>query len=298
MEDDKTRKLQKNYFFLFILIFLGAEAILFSSENFKLNESVRLEEETEKKIQIMLENTPIEAKAVSIYNATKNKKIYGKNDDVVMPIASLAKIMTVAVALNQNQADWVVSLPGDAINQAGDFGLFVNEKWKISDLAKFTLLASANDGAYALAEEDSDFLARLNEKAKRIGAEKTLFVNSTGLDLDLENAGAFASASDLNTMAVYALRTQPEVFSATTSEEINLTSESGFIHNFKNTNTIIEKIPNLLFSKTGFTEIAGGNLSIIFKDKRGDEIAVTILGSTFDGRFSDMEKIVRLLYNP
>ena len=79
--------------------------------------------------------------------------------------------------------------------------------------------------------------------------------------------------------------------------EINLKSESGFEHNFKNTNILIGKIPNLLFSKTGFTEIAGGNLVVIFKDKGGREIAVTLLGSTFDGRFADMEKIVNILYN-
>ena len=98
-------------------------------------------------------------------------------------------------------------------------------------------------------------------------------------------------------MALYALKAYPEIFNATVIPEINLTSESGFSHNFKNTNTIIEKIPNLLFSKTGFTDVAGGSLAIIFRDKKGDEIAVALLGSTFEERFSDMEKIVDVLYN-
>ena len=157
-------------------------------------------------------------------------------------------------------------------------------------------MVSANDGAYTLASS-ADFLENMNNKARKIGAENTLFVNFTGLDIDLNTAGALASAEDVNVMAMYAVRAYPEIFYATRTPEINLASESGFTHNFKNTNVVIDKIPNLLFSKTGFTEIAGGNLVIIFRDKKGNDIAVTVLGSTFDGRFSDMETIVNILYN-
>jgi D-alanyl-D-alanine carboxypeptidase len=98
-------------------------------------------------------------------------------------------------------------------------------------------------------------------------------------------------------MAMYILKAYPEISRVTTMLEINLKSESGFMHNFKNTDILVEKIPNLLFSKTGFTDVAGGSLAIIFKNKNGHDIAVTILGSTFDGRFIDMENIVNVLYS-
>lgn len=303
MSNSKMEKeLKTNRFFVLVIVLVALEAILFSAGNFKLNETVRLEKEASERVVIALQNISIEARAVSVYDINKSKKIYGKNDEVAMPIASLAKIMTVTLGLNRHRKDDIIYISPNAVGQAGDFGIFANEKWKVNDLAKFTLIVSANDGAYALAEKDESFLDRLNSKAKKIGMKNTLFLNSTGLDLLTDTglpiqAGAFASAEDANLMAIYGLRAYPEIFSVTAEPEINLTSLSGFLHSFKNTDTITEKIPNLVFSKTGYTEIAGGNLTVIFKDKRGHYIAVTVLGSSFDGRFSDMEKIVNVLYN-
>lgn len=285
--------------FLLMLFTLALVAILFSFGNKELNEQARLEDEQLQDLQKNLDAVPVLAKAVSVYNISQSKKIYGKNDEVPMPIASLTKIMTVAVALNSYGVNKILPITPSAINQEGDFGLFAGEKWKAYDLAGLTLISSANDGAYALWENNpTDFLEKINEKAKKIGMEHAQFLNFTGLDLGLENAGAFASAADVNTMAMYGFKSYPGLFfHATTVPEINLKSESGFIHSFKNTDPIVDKIPNLLFSKTGYTEIAGGNLNIIFMDKKGDEIAVTVLGSTFDARFSDMEKLVNVLYN-
>jgi D-alanyl-D-alanine carboxypeptidase (penicillin-binding protein 5/6) len=280
----------------FMLCALAIEAIMFSIGNFKINEEVRLEEERIEKIGEILNKTPILAKAVSVYNISKSKKIYSKNADVALPIASLAKIMTIAVGLSDSEKGKTILLTPEAIRQSGDFGLYANEKWAIEDLAKLTLISSANDGAYMFGQ-GTQFLDEVNSKVKRLGAQNTTFYNSTGLDLDLTTAGVFASAEDVNIMTTYLRLAYPVISSVTTLAEINLTSLSGFEHNFKNTNIILDKIPNLLFSKTGFTEVAGGSLVIIFKDSRGDEIAVTILGSTFDGRFSDMEKIVDVLYN-
>lgn len=289
----------KNHLLVFILTAFALVAILFSADNFKLNERIRLEREYAENIRETLEDTPVLAKAVSVYNISQNKKIYGKNDEVALPIASLVKIMTVAIALNSYEMDDILSISPSAINQTGDYGLFAGERWTAYDLAKFTLISSANDGAYALWENNPDsFLEKMNGKARKIGMEDTFFSSFTGLDADLTKAGAYASASDVNTMAMYGFQAYPEIFfHATTLPEINLASVSGFVHNFKNTNPIVEKFPKLLLSKTGYTELAGGNLTIIFMNKRGEEIAVTVLGSTFEGRFSDMEKLVNVLYN-
>ncbi|MBI5139732.1 D-alanyl-D-alanine carboxypeptidase [Candidatus Nomurabacteria bacterium] len=287
----------KNYLLFFILFVMVTMATFFFIGDNKQKENERLAEERLSKIQTTLNEVPFIAKAVSVYNITKNQKLYGKNDEVALPIASLAKIISVAVGLNNHKEEEIISISNNAVKQTGDFGIFANEKWRVGDLAKFTLLVSANDGAYALLEGDENFIKKMNDKAKRIGTQNTLFVNATGLDIDKHKIGASATAEDVNTMAVYAWKSHPEIFGATALPELTLTSESGFVHNFKNTNVIVKKIPNLLFSKTGFTDIAGGNLSIIFKDLKGDNLAITILGSTFEGRFEDMEKIVNVLYN-
>ncbi len=286
----------------FIFCVIAIEAIMFSIGNYKLSEQVRLEEDRIAVVNEKINELPILAKSVSIYNISQSKKIYGKNDTVVMPIASLAKIMTVAVGLSDYQKGGIVSLTPEAIQQAGDFGLFAHEKWKVEDLAKITLISSANDGAYMFGLGEQ-FLEEVNRKVKRLGAADTTFLNVTGLDIEGDDpgvparAGVFSTAEDVNTMAIYLRIAYPEIADATVMPEITIISQSGFEHNFKNTNIILEKIPNLLFSKTGFTDIAGGSLVVIFKDKIGDEIAVTLLSSTFEGRFTDMESIIRVLYN-
>ena len=281
-----------------MLLVVAFTATFFFIGDSKLNELAKLKNESNERVRVALESSSILAKAVSVYDLTDNAKIYGRNDDIALPIASLAKIISVVVGLEGHDLNEIVYVSGEAVKQAGDFGIFANEKWKIGDIAKFTLIVSANDGAYALSERKSNFLTLISNKSKKLGAPSTLFLNATGLDLDANTkSGAWANAMDVNLMASYALRAYPEIFSVTTLPEINLISESGFEHNFKNTNILIGKIPNLLFSKTGYTEVAGGNLTIIFKNQNDHEIAITLLGSTFDGRFADMEKIVEILYN-
>lgn len=297
MEEDlkNLEKLQEHRFFLFMVIALSIVAVFFYVDNYKLNKAIILEQNRTTALQKTLTNLLIEAKAVSVYNATKDKKIYGKNDNIAMPLASLAKTMTVITALNGISKEGIVNILPEAVKQSGDYGLYAHEKWKAGDLAQFTLVSSSNDGAYALSFTYDNFLERMNTKAKKIGMDSSLFLNPTGLDIDLEHGSAFASASDANKMALYGLLAYPEIFKATTLPEINLRSESGFEHSFKNTDLILDKIPNLVFSKTGFTEIAGGNLTVVFRDKRGDLIAVTVMGSSFEGRFNDMEKLVDVL---
>ena len=288
---------EKNNFLFFILIIFALEAILFSIGNEKLDTAFLNKENEFVKIQKALADIPVQAKAFSVYDETLNRKIYGKNDNAIMPIASLAKIMTIVTILNNGNTDDTILVSAKAIKEEGDYGLFVNEKFKIRDLAKFTLIGSANDGAYALSESKNNLLEKINNKVRKIGMQNTLFLNFTGLDINENFSGAYASAQDVNVMTMYALKAYPEIFKASVLPEINVKSESGFDHNIKNTNNIIDKIPNLLFSKTGFTPLAGGNLTIIYKNKYEHNIAITVLGSTSEGRFSDIEKIIDTLYN-
>ncbi|MES2023751.1 MAG: serine hydrolase [Patescibacteria group bacterium] len=287
----------KKYLYIFIIVCVLLQAVLFSFGNFKVTHEFNREEKKFTQMQNALVGVNVEAKAFSVYDITTNKEIYGKNQNMPFPLASLVKTMTVLAVLDKKNLDEVVSISHDAISQKEDSGLFRGEKWKMGDLARLTLISSANDGAYALSETDENILEKMNAKAKRLGMHNTNFLNATGLDIDKNTVGAYGSAFDMNIMASFALKALPEIFHVTTLSEITLTSDSGFVHNVKNTDTITEKIPNILFSKTGYTDITGGNLSIIFKNKNGHDIAITVLGSTFLGRFSDMENLVNALYN-
>lgn len=287
----------KNYLLFFVLFIVALEAVLFSIGNDKLNAISENKEKEIIKMQNALSEIPIEAKAVSVYDIDSGREIYGKNQNEMFPIASLAKTMTVLTALAEYGPNRVMAISSEAVGQFGDYGFFVGEEWDVKSLAKFALIGSSNDSAFALAENNNDFWEKMNSKAQKIGMENSLFLNATGLDIDVEagKAGAYASAHDANIMAVYAFKARPEIFGVTILPEITLKSESGYIHKIKNTDVIAEKISDLLFSKTGFTKLAGGNLTIIFKNKDGRRIAITVLGSTLEGRFSDMQNLISVL---
>lgn len=281
------------------LLFIGMMAGFFFYSNTKSNKEIIERENKIARIGKKLDKIDIQAKAVSVYDIDLGEFIYGRNEEISLPLASLAKTMAISIALQNLPEESVIQISAEAIAQDGDTSLFSEEKWKLDDLAKLTLVSSSNDGVYAIAKNVPDIISKMNEKAKKIGMENSLFLNFTGLDISVDagKVGAYASARDANIMAMYAFKMCPEIFGVTILPEITLKSESGYIHKIKNTDIILDKIPNLLFSKTGFTKLAGGNLSIIFKNKDGHRIAITVLGSTFDGRFSDMEKLVNALYN-
>ncbi len=284
-------KINKNLLF-FVFAILATMAILFIVSEDKANKKIQAEENRITALRNSLASVTVIAKAVSVYEVDTGIEIYGKNSDEALPLASLVKSMTVAVVLPALQGK-IISLTPEAIAQDGDFGLFANEKWKAEDLARLTLIVSANDGAYALAENTSNILEKMEIKALKIGMKDASFKNSTGLDTTLPTA--YASALDANLMAMYMLKAYPDIASVTTSPELALISESGFKHTFKNTNTGLGVLPPLLYSKTGYTDFAGGNLTIIFRDRDEHIYAVTILGSTFEGRFADMIKIANAL---
>jgi len=69
------------------------------------------------------------------------------------------------------------------------------------------------------------------------------------------------------------------------------TSESGYTHDAVNTSSVIGSLGGGIASKTGYTDLAGGNLAIVFEPIPGRSVAAVVLGSTREGRDSDMEAL-------
>ena len=69
-------------------------------------------------------------------------------------------------------------------------------------------------------------------------------------------------------------------------------NSAGAYHEAFNTNELVGDIPNLLGSKTGFTDLAGGNLTIAFDAGFDRPIIITVLGSTREGRFDDVATLI------
>jgi len=70
-----------------------------------------------------------------------------------------------------------------------------------------------------------------------------------------------------------------------------------YVHNAKNTNDSAESIPGLIGSKTGFTDLAGGNLVVAFEIEPGHVIVISVLGSDKEGRFQDVNKLYKATLN-
>jgi D-alanyl-D-alanine carboxypeptidase (penicillin-binding protein 5/6) len=242
------------------------------------------------------------AKAAYVYDVKAKRVLYAKKEDTALPLASITKLMTALLAheLISKTADATVS--ERAIGQEGSSGLIPGEELTIEELNKLALVSSSNDAAYALAanvgsllgdnDPASQFVEGMNIRAEELGLQTLLFKNTTGLDLSAGEAGAVGSAKDVTLLMEYLLTNYPEVLAPTKKSSARVYNTNGDYHDLENTNEVIYAIPNLLGSKTGYTDLAGGNLTIAFDAGMDRPIIVTVLGSSRDERFSDVVRLV------
>ncbi len=238
------------------------------------------------------------AKAVIVKDLNTGKIIYQKNADSALPIASITKIMTAVVATEhiENNSYSIPIVAESARTGDGEY-LQTGAKFKFKKLRDYMLVSSSNDGAAAIAiatqkiDRANSFVDKMNLKAKEIGMTKTKFLNETGLDENEQTAGAFGSANDIAKLVEYTIVNHPDIFEATRESVFYITSETGQYYTATNTNQTSDKFPSLIGSKTGFTDISGGNLVVTVDPSLNRPVVIVILGSTFDGRFTDAEKI-------
>lgn len=254
----------------------------------------------------MFTNLSIKAKGFVVYDTQKQTVIYERAKDAPLPLASLTKVMMALTARELLPNGATVTIKPEFLKEEGDSGLLSNEKWKLRDLIDYALTVSSNDGARAIASVAGasnmqvpeynlgreQFIKDMNVKAKEIGLTTFEFHNETGLDNSATVSGGYGSPLDVAKLFSYALNKYPDLFEATTKPTDVVYSESNKKHLAENTNQALKDIPNVLASKTGYTELAGGNLAVVFDAGVGRPIAVVVLGSTEKERFSDVTKLV------
>lgn len=246
----------------------------------------------------VFEEVPLIAKSAIVYNATKQETLFDKNAQAQLPLASLTKMMLALVAIETLADDALIPITSTALAAEGDTGLRSGEEWGLQNLIDATLIPSSNDGAYALALASGNgsvetTVASMNKRAREIGLANTYFLNPTGLDESPTMAGAYGSARDMAFLLSYLALTEPAVLDGTTRDGMLLASENGIEHTAVNTNTALGQIPGLIGGKTGYTELAGGNLAVVFDAGLGRPIVIVVLGSTQEGRFDDVRALVR-----
>jgi len=294
----KKKKKMKMFNKKYITIIMFAASVLFTAPHFfgffSKNIS-KIPDHSKQSSVNYFYDISLQAEAAFVYDIKKNEILFSKNEEMQLPLASLTKIMTALVALENSSKNKTISITSDTLEPEGDSGFSVGERWNIRNLIDFTLLESSNDGARALASSASSingsFITTMNKKAEKIGMEQTFFLNESGLDTSKNFAGSYGSAKDMALLFAYVLSSHPELFEATVNESLAVFS-SEKEYEALNTNKYVSDIPGLVASKTGFTDLAGGNLIVIFEAGPLRPIIVSVLGSSADGRFSDVKNLI------
>lgn len=279
--------------FLAVIFLIGAFYYLSSTKTYVRN----IRKDTLRIAYDPFEDMEIEGQSAYVYDIKNQNVLFSKNHDVKLPLASITKVMTSLVAMeNLPPSDTVTILPTDLFTE-GESGLIPYEVWKARDLIDFTLIVSSNDGAEALrrsaeavtqSKRGESFIETMNSRAREIGMTGSVFYNPTGLDEGPSRAGAYSTAEDVSALFGFILANYPFLVEESAVAEETFTSFSGYSHWASNTNLLARTIPDLIASKTGFTDLAGGNLAIIAEPEENRPVIIVVLASSLDGRFADV----------
>ena len=239
----------------------------------------------------------LEANAAIVYDLITGETLYARNADAQLPLASLTKLLTVYAAINELPNDTLITIPENVTLLSAPRIFSAGQTFTLADLSRLTLTASLNDGAEAIAEataayENRTQSAMLAGAAAALDLSQTYAVNGSGLDVNGAVSGGYGSARDLARLAGALVNRAPTVAEATTKSFAEATSAGGTFFKVKNTDPMINTIPNLLLSKTGLTDLAGGNLALVFDSGIGHPISIVVLGSSQKARFTDGTMLV------
>ncbi|MCR4325656.1 MAG: hypothetical protein NUV59_02520 [Patescibacteria group bacterium] len=248
----------------------------------------------------------LEASSVYVEDLTDGTVLYARNPDIQLPLASLTKVAVALVASEVLAPNDILTIPYDTAPTTSAERLTAGQEWRFRDVLNFTLMASSNEGAEILAVAANDALHaryplspsrgatlwRMNDLARKIGAHDMYFLNASGLDVSETQSGSYGSARSVARLLAYAASTSPAIFEGTSRDNMLLTSVGGAEARAYNTDQALGAIPGLVMGKTGFTDLAGGNLAIVFDVGPAHPVVAIVLGSTYDGRFEDMKQLV------
>jgi len=236
-----------------------------------------------------IEEPEIEARAAALFDLDGDKFLYQKNIKEKLPIASLTKIMTAIIALENLELEKIITISKKAVMTEGENGhLKIGEKINIRNLLYVMLMESSNDAAVALAGAvDTDFITLMEKLAKNLEMENTHFVDPTGI-----NQENYSTISDLIRLTKYSFG-KALIWQIFSLEETDIYSQNmELTHHLLSTNKLLKEIPEMVGGKTGWTEEAGGCMLTMIKipEKSGKYLITIILGS--ENRELETKKLI------
>jgi len=225
-----------------------------------------------------------DAETLLIYNLSTANVIFERQADTPRNLASLAKLVLARTALETPSED-TLCIELDDLAAIGDDELVVGSCNTESDILSAMLMASSNDLSLTIDRENP---GREEVLAQYLDAYSLDMVinDPSGYDFRSFERASTGSASEILSVAFDLLLVSPSIAQITTRAEFTLGEQV-----LKHTYPGVESIPELRLLKTGYTDLAGGNMLAIVEPIPGEYIGLVVMKSGFDTRFSDFEKI-------
>lgn len=237
----------------------------------------------------------LKAEAVIAIKLEGNRIYYNKNMNKQRPIASITKLMTAIIVLENYNLNDVIKITKKDIGREGSSGnLRVDEIMTIRSLLSIMLIESSNDAAVTLANQRPDFILLMNKKAQDLNLSNTNFANPDGLD-ETDN---YSSAFDVSKIFSYLINNHKETLEILKIQNLVVYSSDGKIeHRLLNTNELLGRVSEVRAGKTGYTDNAGESLTLLISDlysnSVNNDIITVVLGSP--NRFDESEKLIQWL---
>lgn len=308
-------------FILSLSFWLGINVVQEKLENFFYAQiSEPFQEMTFVEIPPKKPKLEIEAKSafsLRIGKSGREKILFEKEPNLTLPIASLTKLMTALIVLedpeNYDFSKIITISKETAKNEdVPEYGnLNFGEKKSIEELLNLMLSFSSNDAAFALADEAvassspfanarvseeikvENFVERMNKKAEILDLRNTHFVNPTGLDPRNLNGWSeetkyffnFSTVEDLAKLSQYILNEFPIIFEISSQKPI-FPIKNGFAA------LALPQNVNIIGGKTGYTDTAGGCMLLVFESEGRYFINIVLGTDSVEIRVREMQKLI------
>ena len=202
--------------------------------------------------------------------------VWHKNADQRLAPASLTKLMTALLVVEQFAPDTPITVDAAAARETGTrLGLHQGDKLRAKDLLAAALVDSANDACRALADQASGdqahFVQRMNQRAQQLGLRNTRFANACGHDA----VGHFSSAQDLRLLAQTVMQNAQLAALVAQADTSVATLDGARRFTFSNKNALVGRYPGAVGIKTGTTPLAGKCLVALVR--RGSHTVLLVL---------------------
>ncbi len=244
----------------------------------------------------------LSSEAAILMDAESGKILYEKNTQEQLPMASMTKIMSMLLIMenieegNLTYEDKVLISENASGMGGSQVFLQAGEEYTVSDLLKCIAVSSANDAVVAMAEKISGsvdaFVTLMNERAKELGLENTNFANPHGLDDENHHSTAY----DMAVMARELLKHE-DILKYTSIYEDYLTKPDGSQVWLVNTNRLVRFYDGVDGLKTGYTTEAGYCLTATAKKSDLRLISVVMASSSAEERSSDTSTLLTYGFN-